>query len=226
MAYTTKDTKRKSKEAVVAEPAMVYGRAAAPVAAPAALGVLKQYFVPKKDLSFLEDMARVRGWKPVEADSPWATGGHEPNACTVKAMKDALAGRVHHADSVEDMFNQIFEKGRTAVPKTAAAKKKEKPLRAPAKIKACVKLAAPMKAKKRRKTGLDRALEDVKAGRIHRYDSVEDLFSKIEKEPTKPAKKMSELEKAVREVERGEVWEYDSVDDMFNQILGKGWRTK
>lgn len=35
------------------------------------------------------------------------------------------------------------------------------------------------KTKKSRKTGLDEALEDVAAGRVTRYDSVEDFFKEM-----------------------------------------------
>ena len=95
----------------VAEPEMVYGRGRA------MQGCLMQYIVPKKDRSFLEDMARVRGWKSVEENTPRRkTSNHVPNACTVRAMKDALEGRVHHAKNVEDLFKQV-EKRRSASPK-------------------------------------------------------------------------------------------------------------
>lgn len=35
------------------------------------------------------------------------------------------------------------------------------------------------KPARKRKTGLDEALEDVKAGRVTRYDSVEDFFKEM-----------------------------------------------
>lgn len=35
------------------------------------------------------------------------------------------------------------------------------------------------KPARKRKTGLDEALEDVKAGRVTRYDSVDEMFEKL-----------------------------------------------
>lgn len=105
----------KSKDMTVAEPEMVYGQGRA------MQGGLMLYIVPKKDRSFLEDMAKVRGWKSLEKDmfdqilgkgrkakTNKETSHHEPNACTVRAMKDALAGRVFRAKSPQDLIQQIL----------------------------------------------------------------------------------------------------------------------
>lgn len=92
----------KKKEAIVTEPEMVYARAT--TAAPAARGVLMQYIVPKKDQSFLEDMAQVRGWKMVEKAK--RLSGLD------KAIQEVKRGEVWEYASVEDMFDQILGKGR------------------------------------------------------------------------------------------------------------------
>lgn len=52
----------KKKEARAAEPEMVYGRGRA------VQGCLMQFIVPKKDVPFLRDLAKVRGWRLVEDD--------------------------------------------------------------------------------------------------------------------------------------------------------------
>ncbi|MDE5608866.1 MAG: hypothetical protein K2I66_00605 [Bacteroidales bacterium] len=46
-----------------------------------------------------------KGWK---TKTKTATSNHEPNACTVRAMKDALEGRVFRAKSPQDLIKQIL----------------------------------------------------------------------------------------------------------------------
>ncbi|MCM1531272.1 MAG: hypothetical protein NC114_03255 [Ruminococcus flavefaciens] len=129
----------KTKKMIAAEPEPVYGRRGI------ARGCLVQYVVPAKDKSFVEDLAKVRGWelpdikkeknlatlkvaktKSANAKvSPTASikvtnrfakqrvskakgGEYKPNACTIKAMADARAGRVFHAKSPKDLIKQIL----------------------------------------------------------------------------------------------------------------------
>lgn len=121
----------KSKEAKVAEPEMVYGRGRA------MQGCLMQYIVPEKDRSFLEDIAKVRGWKSfenqVDIEQPTvrrrATDKKKENppkvCCSRRAfvptkkklsrleesIQQVERGEVFSADSVDDMFDQILGKG-------------------------------------------------------------------------------------------------------------------
>lgn len=69
--------------------------------------------VPKgTDSTMFKEMVKRMGWilKPTKASSPTVLEEEEyvPNECTVQAIRDCEEGRVTHASSVEDLFNQIL----------------------------------------------------------------------------------------------------------------------
>ena len=167
----------KKREMTVAEPEMVYGRAMQ--------GCLMHCIVPKKDQSFFEDLAKVRSWKIIEnqekieqpkarrmAKSNTATSKHEPNACTVRAMKEALedmkAGRVHQYDSVDDMFDQILGKGWKAKTNTKAPVKTAR-----------VKRSVAPKAEGKRSAHLDESLRQIENGEYFEASSAEEMCEQI-----------------------------------------------
>lgn len=109
----------KKKEAIVKEPEMVYANATT-----TARGVLMQYIVPKKDQSFLEDMAHVRGWEAVGSGSETmpkakkkATSVLAKRAAPVRyphldeSLRQIENGEYFEASSAEEMCEQIFGKG-------------------------------------------------------------------------------------------------------------------
>ena len=62
--------------------------------------------IPKADVNFFKTMAKKMGWtikrnKAKEFDITETTAFRE-------AKNDVKQGRVHHADSVDDMFKQIL----------------------------------------------------------------------------------------------------------------------
>lgn len=94
---------------MAAEPEVVYGQGRG------MQGCLMQYIVPKKDRSFLEDMAKVRGWKSVEnqakIEKPMQKKPAKRLSGLEKAIQEVERGEVFSADSVDDMFDQILGKG-------------------------------------------------------------------------------------------------------------------
>ena len=113
-----KEGRTKSKDAMVAEPEMVYGWGGVME------GYFMQYVVPKKDVSFVRDLAKVRGWKLYDKKEAGMYRHSELSKTIKKAMEDVKAGRVYHADSVDDMFEQILGKGWKEKDKTMATGKK------------------------------------------------------------------------------------------------------
>lgn len=59
--------------------------------------------IPKSDMPFFRKLSRKMGW--VYSDNTF-----EATDCDAyrEAMEDVEAGRVYHAESVEDMFTQIL----------------------------------------------------------------------------------------------------------------------
>lgn len=60
--------------------------------------------IPKRDMPFFRKLSKSMGWKYSDAEKYDATD------CDAyrEAMEDVAAGRVYHAESVEDMFAQIL----------------------------------------------------------------------------------------------------------------------
>ncbi len=67
-------------------------------------------------------------------------------------------------------------------------------------------------AQKTRRCGLDEALEDIKQGRIHKADSVEDFFAKMEEILN------ADTLEAIRQVKEGEVTYYNSADELIQKM--------
>ncbi len=197
----------KKKEAIVTEPEMVYARAT--TAAPAARGVLMQYIVPKKDQSFLEDMAQVRGWKNVQK-MPAKRSAHLD-----ESLRQIANGEYFEASSAEEMCEQILGKGRRKnhVPNSRTERAMKEALE-------------DMKAGRVHQYDSVDDMFDQILGKGWKAKTKTGATAKKSLRASAPTKKLSRLEEAIQQVERGEVFSAVSVDDMFDQILGKGWRTK
>lgn len=71
-----------------------------------------------------------------------------------------------------------------------------------------------MEASKKKRCGLDEALEDIQARRVYNAKDVDDLFEQI----LGNASHKCCLEEALEEARTGKVSTYNSVDEYFEQI--------